>query len=110
MLDENVASWSQIVFALKSIMNMRFDDPNKDENDLERDVLLCPKCHFDTRNAEILTNADAVGAYNIARRAMIAIEKIRQADRYLQSKDIKVLLKEWDKYTYEQYKNSQRDL
>ncbi len=96
--NENKINWKELMYALNNITNLRFDDPNKDENDIRRDVIQCPKCHFDTRKANILINADAVGAYNIARRAIIAVNKINQG-----MSEIKVKLSEWDEFTFEKW-------
>jgi hypothetical protein len=82
-------------------MNIRFDDSAQSKESNTRDVIQCPKCHFDTRaprdknpKLEKLTNGDAVGAYNIARRGLMIQKKIRVDENPW------IILKEWDKYTH----------
>lgn len=79
----------------------------------EHDCISCPKCHFSTVSPRVqnITNGDANGAYNIARRGLMIFEKIR-SDKLkkkasskdgIKSGDLKINLKEWDEETYKQW-------
>ncbi len=96
-------SFSKLKMALKYWTNLRFEDNWSDIEDDKRDVLQCPSCHFDTRKANHLINGDAVGAYNIARKGILAKQNLAEKNK------AKVILKEWDEYTHQQ-RSEQRDL
>jgi len=84
-----------------------------EKNEVKLDRISCPKCHFSTMSSKVqkIKDGDANGAYNIARRGMMIFEKIRsqglrkkiKTKKGIESKDLKVTLKEWDKETYRQW-------
>lgn len=83
------------------------------EGDQEYDEISCPKCHFWTRSPKVkkIKDGDANGAYNIARKGLIILDKIRSEKLKnkmntkdgIKSKDLKLSLKEWDESTYSQW-------
>jgi hypothetical protein len=71
------------------------------------DYIQCPECKFDSHQQKFQEkefNGDANGAYNIARKGIMVVEKIRQ---YAEKNDIAkmgwgelaVRIEEWDKFT-----------
>ena len=65
--------------------------------------LQCPHCHFhsDKGFQGRKYNGDANGAYNIARKGLLALRKIQVATDPAKIKwgDLKVSIDEWDKFT-----------
>jgi len=61
------------------------------------DYISCPACgfHSDKGFKGYPWNGDANGAYNIARKGLIILEKIRIGQK---NKDLKITAKEWDQY------------
>lgn len=104
---ENHFSYTRFIQIFNNILNIR-NTIKKEE-----DVISCPKCHFSTssKKAEKIKNGDANGAYNIARRGLMIFEKIRsdklikkaKTKNGIQSKDLKIILKDWDEHTYKQW-------
>jgi len=71
------------------------------------DYIECPSCHFhsDKRFKNKKWNGDANGAYNIARKGILILKKIRQFSKNnkgdlnkISWKDLAVNIKEWDKF------------
>lgn len=79
----------------------------------ECDRISCPKCHFSTLSSKTqnIKDSDANGAYNIARRGLMIFSKIRgeklrkkiNTKNGIESKDLKITLKEWDEETFKQW-------
>ncbi len=69
----------------------------------ETDYIQCPHCHFhsDKGFQGRKYNGDANGAYNIARKGLLALRKIQVATDPAKIKwgDLKVSIDEWDKFT-----------
>lgn len=103
------------------ILKIRNTKKEKDENGFEvkEDFLNCPVCGFNTRNDKKLLalpgrykgkekfefNGDANGAYNIARKGAIVLQKINEYPNDLidmSNQDLTVYQEEWDKYLQEQ--------
>lgn len=80
-------------------------------NGEKEDRISCPKCHFSTSSSRVknIKNGDANGAYNIARKGLIVLRKIRseklkkKIDKGIPSSDLKISLFEWDCETYAQW-------
>lgn len=110
---------------VKSSSNFRYVDFGKVFNSLvwlrhrvekdgkENDRISCPKCHFSTMSSKVrkINDGDANGAYNIARRGWMIFRKIRSeklrkkinTKEVIESKDLKITLREWDEETYKQW-------
>jgi hypothetical protein len=77
-------------------------------SDTKIDYIQCPACGFHSdhpsENLRLVTNGDANGAYNIARKGLLILEKIRQFKGDIEKmewKDLSVGIEEWDKFTQE---------
>ncbi|MFZ2969593.1 MAG: hypothetical protein WA063_00440 [Minisyncoccia bacterium] len=99
-------SYSNYIQIFKSILEIRNTIDKKD-------IISCPKCHFSTLSDKMqkIKDGDANGAYNIARRGLLIFKKIRsdklikktKTKKGIESKDLKIILKEWDEQTYQQW-------
>lgn len=87
--------WEELMFLLNLILEIRNTD-----SELDRDYIECPHCRFhsDEGFQGKDWNGDANGAYNIARKGLMIMSKIRKAERPEDIKwgDIKINIKEWD--------------
>ncbi len=109
--------YEDLLKAINAILKIRNTKKEKDENGvtIKDDYLQCPACHFDTRNTDDLAalknrykgkkefsfDGDANGAYNIARKGAIILEKINKYQGKLidmSNSDLTVYQEEWDKY------------
>ena len=69
------------------------------------DYISCPECGFHTDKSKEIKNGDDNGAYNIARKGIMILEKIKQykqKNRTLDKMnwgDLFIDLEEWDKFT-----------
>ena len=73
----------------------------------DTDYIQCPECEFDSRKGfqgvkEF--NGDANGAYNIARKGIVVLDKIRQFGKHtnlakMSWGDLSISIQEWDKFT-----------
>lgn len=92
--------WEKLVYLLNLILEIRNTD-----SDLDRDYIECPHCHFhsDKGFQGHKWNGDANGAYNIARKGLMIMSKIRGAEKPEDIKwgDIKIDIKNWDQYVSE---------
>lgn len=83
----------------------------RNSSEKDDDFIQCPVCSFDSRNPKdanlslaTIINGDANGAYNIARKGLYMINKIRDAAKAkggadkLVYKDLFVSLSEWDSF------------
>lgn len=73
------------------------------------DYIHCPECGFDSRKGfqKKEFNGDANGAYNIARKGIMILNKIRQFEENeditkMEWGDLSVSITEWDKFTQQQ--------
>lgn len=89
--------WGKLVYLLNLILEIRNTD-----SELGRDYIECPHCHFhsDKGFQEHKWDGDANGAYNIARKGLMIMSKIRKAEKPEDIKwgDIKIDIKDWDAY------------
>ncbi|MFH1462327.1 MAG: hypothetical protein ABIG08_01325 [bacterium] len=107
-----------IIFYLNLIMQIRNYDRSKKGADA--DYIQCPAekngkmCLFDSRKSagngklKKVTDGDANGAYNIARKGLILLWRIREntdtPNLFINNKDYDGAVSEWDKFTQEQWK------
>lgn len=95
------SAWKSFVIYFNRILNIR--NSNSGNNGDEDDFILCPHCHFDSRGKNaIIKNGDDNGAYNIARRGKMIIERIKNFTNNLselRDKDLHISKKDWDKFT-----------
>ncbi len=105
--------YKRLLYYLDILLFIR-NSVSKDEEGEAIDFIQCPACHFDSRKGfqGYEFNGDANGAYNIARKGILILEKIRQfkdgkensIKKYgsdllkLQSKHLTVDIDEWDKF------------
>ncbi|MFA6375797.1 MAG: type V CRISPR-associated protein Cas12a/Cpf1 [Candidatus Paceibacterota bacterium] len=75
-------------------------------SDTKIDYIQCPVCGFHSdhpaEKLRLVTNGDANGAYNIARKGLLILEKIRRFKEDIEKiewKDLSVGIEEWDKFT-----------
>lgn len=107
---ENNFFYSEFNRIFNSISNIRNTVQIGNES---KDIISCPKCHSSTLSPKVkkIKNGDANGAYNIARRGLMSFKKIRSdklkkkslTQKGIESKDLKITLKEWDEETYKQW-------
>lgn len=87
--------WERLIYLLNLILEIRNSDSKSD-----CDYIECPHCHFhsDEGFQGFEWNGDANGAYNIARKGIMIMTKIRKAEKPENIKwgDIKIDIKEWD--------------
>ncbi len=75
---DDAATWRAFVYYLNTLLQIRNHYREGEKEQEEVDFLQCPRCGFDTRAEDAhLKNGDAVGAYNIARKGLIALEQLR---------------------------------
>lgn len=92
--------YKSFIFYLSLILQLRNSDSEKNI-----DYISCPACgfHSDQNFRGQTWNGDANGAYNIARKGLLVVEKIKQscgkkpADK-IKYDDLKVTMTEWDKF------------
>lgn len=88
--------WEKLIYLLNLILEIRNTD-----SELDCDYIECPHCHFhsDKGFQGHKWNGDANGAYNIARKGLMIMSKIRKEENTENIKwgDIKIDIKEWDK-------------
>lgn len=111
-IDEYPA-WESFRFAIDLIQQIRNSGPkDKDGNPTkDDDFILSPvrdenNSHFDSREGgAIISNGDANGAYNIARKGMMMFERIKEFEKMSETEkkkkkypDIFIGDKEWDKF------------
>lgn len=99
-------SWSELVWLFNLILRIRNTDKAEERN--EADFIFCPKCHFDSRSEKaMIKNGDENGAYNIARRGLMIVRKIKNAknvsklrwqDLHISKKDWDDVVEDWDKF------------
>ena len=69
------------------------------------DYISCPECGFHTDKSENIKNGDDNGAYNIARKGIMILEKIKQYKKKngnldkMNWGDLFIDIEEWDKFT-----------
>ena len=70
------------------------------------DYISCPECNFHSDSTlAIVKNGDENGAYNIARKGIMALEKIKQYKKQnggldkMNWGDLFIGIEEWDKFT-----------
>ena len=95
---ENKLFWNTLIYHFNLISNIRNKTGDGD------DFILCPSCHFDTRsnkgklsNGNLIKNGDSNGAYNIARRGLMLVDKI-VASKGTSKPNLSLKLTDWDKY------------
>ncbi len=116
--------WKRLIYWFNLVLQIRNSESKKvkkkDGEVIEKDgkvvmegrdidYILCPHCGFDSRkvtskklpkNLQNITDGDANGAYNIARKGLIVLDKIRKFKDLdaLSYKDLDVSIEEWDKF------------
>jgi hypothetical protein len=98
--------YKDLFYYLSMLLNTR-DSISGDEGE-NADKIVCPCCHFDSKNGfqDKPFNGDANGAYNIARKGFMLLDKISQyyntheksCDR-LSYAGLYIDNEEWDKFT-----------
>lgn len=69
------------------------------------DYISCPKCGFNSKNSKEIENGDANGAYNIARKGIMILEKIKKYKKdnsgldKISWGDLFIDIEEWDKFS-----------
>jgi hypothetical protein len=67
--------WRELYWLFRMIAQIRNLDRENDEEN--KDFILCPACHFDSRDKNtLIPNGDANGGYNIARKGIILLQRI----------------------------------
>ncbi len=94
--DDYKKSWQALIYYLNRILDIR--NSYKTGKEDEVDFLQCPRCKFDTRKEKsFLKNGDAVGAYNVARKGIIALKEISQNP---EETKIKIDKHKWDQFIF----------
>ncbi len=98
--------FQNIIFYFNLIMQIRNYDREKEGGDA--DYIQCPSCLFDSRKSEgngklsLITNGDANGAYNIARKGFMQLCRIRKNPddpmKLITNKDWDEAVCNWDAY------------
>ncbi|MCD6149550.1 type V CRISPR-associated protein Cas12a/Cpf1 [bacterium] len=114
---ENKNFYDPLIWQIRLILQLRNAISSEKEN---RDFIQCPACHFHSEEnlksldkkykgkGKLEFNGDANGAYNIARKGGLVIEKISQfKNKYkdlsmMQNQDLIITQEEWDKFTQKQ--------
>jgi len=95
--NDNASFWENLINLFRLILEIRNTD-----NKTGEDYIECPHCHFhsDKGFQGYKWNGDANGAYNIARKGLIILKKIKDAKEpeKLKFGDLVVNLDEWDKF------------
>ena len=101
-----VEFFQSIVFYFNLIMQIRNYDKAKEGSDA--DYIQCPSCLFDSRKPEkngklsVITNGDANGAYNIARKGFMQLYGIRENPsgymKLTSNKEWDDAVRDWDAY------------
>jgi len=94
--------WYDLVKNLHGIFKIRSHSKTED-------FILCPSCHFDSRendgrieNGNKVPNGDANGAYNIAKRGLMYLDIIKKTKEEKDGRvkpNLSINLKSWDEYT-----------
>ncbi len=94
-----------IIFYFNLITQIR--NYNKEKTGSDADYIECPSCSFDSRKSEmngnlsVITNGDANGAYNIARKGLMQLYKIRKNyddPGFISNKDWDSAVRDWKKF------------
>ena len=80
---ENETNWKAFVFAINRVFAIRNNvsekyAEEKGVGEREQDFAHCPECGFDTRKDDKIKDGDALGAYNIARKGQIVLQRIKE--------------------------------
>lgn len=90
--------WERLISTLYLILEIRNTD-----NESGRDYIECPHCHFhsDKGLQGKEWNGDANGAFNIARKGLMLLDRIRASDEpeKMNWTDMRITMKEWDEAT-----------
>jgi CRISPR-associated protein Cpf1 len=94
--------YKSLFFIINLALQLRNSDSEK-----EIDYLICPACGFHSKDGfqNNIYNADANGAYNIARKGIMILNKIKEFKKKnnnlekLKWSDLIVKNEEWDKFT-----------
>lgn len=96
---EDSRFWSRLMYVLKLISQIRNSHTEQDEKRIlyYHDYIICPnvECRFDSKADKFQGydfNGDANGAYNISRKGIIMMMKLRKGE------GITVNLKDWDDF------------
>ena len=102
-----VEFFQSIIFYFNLIMQIRNYD--KEKSGSEADYIQCPSCLFDSRKPEMngklsaITNGDANGAYNIARKGFMQLCRIRENPqepmKLITNREWDEAVREWDIYS-----------
>ena len=80
---ENETNWKAFVFAINRVFAIRNSVSEKyaeedNVSEKEQDFAHCPECGFDTRKDNEIKDGDALGAYNIARKGQMVLQRIKE--------------------------------
>ncbi|OGD68774.1 type V CRISPR-associated protein Cpf1 [Candidatus Campbellbacteria bacterium RIFCSPLOWO2_01_FULL_34_15] len=95
---------------LFNYLNLLFEIRNSISG-TEIDYISCPECQFHTDKSKTIKNGDDNGSYNIARKGMIILDKIKQFKKENGSLDkmgwgeLFIDLEEWDKFAQKKNNN-----
>lgn len=92
---ESADFWENLLYIFRLILEIRNSD-----SELGIDYIECPHCHFhsDNKFKGFEWNGDANGAYNIARKGLIIIERARENNT-----DMFISQENWDEFTQKIY-------
>ena len=102
--------WDGLLYNFKLILQMRNSNAKTGEDYIISPVMTADGTNFDSReefkkaeNAKLPLDADANGAYNIARKGLWLIEQIKQTDNTTKPK-LAMSNKEWLQFAQENYR------
>jgi CRISPR-associated protein Cpf1 len=94
---ESAEFWEKLLYIFHFILEIRNTD-----SELGIDYIECPHCHFHSDNGfkGFEWNGDANGAYNIARKGLMILERIREGN---DNPDLVITQEKWDEFTEKNY-------
>lgn len=101
--NDTKALHSGLIFCVNAIVSMRVTDPNQVKGSNANDFILSPVApYFDSRHGhtELPENGDANGAYNIARKGLMVVERINHPETWNKDKpDLLIKANQWRNFS-----------
>lgn len=101
--NDTKALHSGLIYCVNAIVSMRVTDPAQAKGTDENDFILSPVApYFDSRDGhtELPENGDANGAYNIARKGLMVLDRINKPEEWDKDKpDLLIKANQWRNFS-----------
>ena len=101
--NDTKALHSGLMYCVNALVSMRVTDPSAPKGTHENDFILSPVApYFDSRHGHIHLpeNGDANGAYNIARKGLIVLNRINSPNDWANEKpDLLIKANQWRNFS-----------